>query len=82
MVLKDFGRITCEARRESFIVHPSYGYAGVDAHTPANDTFGRHWREDPHPEFLIEDLDDLIDALENLRRYYRKTGITTLKKRP
>src|SRR3954453_16120299 len=26
-----------------------------------------HWREFPHPEFLYEDLDDLIAALEDLR---------------
>jgi hypothetical protein len=30
--------------------------------------FARHWRDRPAPEFLNEDLDDLIAALEDLRQ--------------
>lgn len=94
------GRISLETRRESFIVHPTYGYErtcpvckGDPPHPMmgdcrggcsrayrdgevdepgrvpdhAYDLFGRHWRENPHPEFLLEDLDDLIAALTAIK---------------
>jgi hypothetical protein len=58
------GRITVETRRESFVVHPNYGYDETGAeHSDALGAFGRHWRETPHPEFLYDDLRDLIKAL-------------------
>lgn len=34
---------------------------------PDSGTFGKHWREDGHPEFLRQDLPHLIAALEDLR---------------
>lgn len=69
MCLEGHGRISVEVRRESFIVHPDYGYTADGDHTPDSDHFGRCWREDGHLEFLIEDLDDLIIALEEAKRY-------------
>jgi hypothetical protein len=33
------------------------------------DPLGRQWHDYPHPEFAYEDLDDLIAALEELRRH-------------
>lgn len=73
MCLEKKGRIGIEVRNESFKIHPSYGYEGVDGefHTPDSDTFGKQWREDPHPEFLLEDLDDLIAALQDARKYIK-----------
>lgn len=62
------GRITIETRRESFIIHPQYGYnAAGDEHSDDLGRFGVHWRSTPHPEFLIADLDDLIGALTEIR---------------
>jgi hypothetical protein len=63
-----FGRITIEERSESFIVHPVYGYdASGNAWDDGLGSFGVYWREHPHPEFLLDDLDDLIAALVDLR---------------
>jgi hypothetical protein len=62
------GRFTIETRRESFIVHPNYGYDDEgNEHSDELGHFGVHWRNHPHPEFLIEDLDDLIEALTMIR---------------
>jgi hypothetical protein len=47
--LEDFGNVSIEVRRESFIIH-------------TDDT-------EAHPEFLLSDLDDLIAALADARRY-------------
>jgi hypothetical protein len=73
MCLKDFGNVSIEVRRESFIVHPSYGYTtdadGDKVHTSNSDHFGKSWRERPHPEFMLEDLDDLIKALQDAKKY-------------
>lgn len=135
-IRKDFGKITLESRRESFYIHPSYGYrreypqtalntipvgecfryavddepwqvvgqlmgatlvkSAVRTHPGEGDRvegssrvmvhpaprpdhkalseevaaegpFAEHWRDTPHPEFLNEDIDDLIAALEELR---------------
>lgn len=38
-------------------------YVEVEIDTP----FARYWRERPAPEFLNEDIDDLIAALQDLR---------------
>jgi hypothetical protein len=72
MCLDGRGRMSVEVRSShgSFVVHPSYGYNG-DSHTPDSDDFGKQWREDPHPEFLIEDLDDLITALQDAKKYIK-----------
>ena len=76
MCLEGKGKMLVEVRRESFVVHPSYGYTtdagGADVHTPESDHFGKHWREDAHPEFLIEDLDDLIAALEQAKAWLKE----------
>lgn len=48
MCLDDFGRISIEVRGESFIIHPDKS-AWVS--------------KDSHPEFDMEDLDDMITAL-------------------
>lgn len=77
MCLEGQGKMSVEVRRESFIVHPSYGYTrdpdGVQVHTADADHFGKHWREHGHPEFMLEDLDDLIASLEEARAYLRRT---------
>lgn len=58
---------TIEERRESFVIHPNYGYTDDgNEHSDAMGTFGRDWRESPHPEFLTADLDALIAALQEL----------------
>lgn len=62
------GRITVETRRESFVIHTSYGYdAAGNVHSDDLGRFGSYWREHPHPEFLTADLDDLIAALTAMR---------------
>jgi hypothetical protein len=63
MCLEEFGRVSVEVRRESFIIHP-------------NDEAWQAWRHgqglpDPHPEFYLSDLDDLIAALEDARDYIK-----------
>ncbi len=77
-ILNGQGKMSVEVRRESFKIHPGYGYTtdadGDEVHTPDSDAFGRHWRETPHPEFLIEDLDDLIAALEEAKAHLKKSG--------
>jgi hypothetical protein len=74
MCLDDFGKMSIEVNRESFTIHPSYGYKGEDGdeHDDSS-TFLTNWREQPHPEFLLEDLDNLIKALKDAKRYLRKT---------
>jgi hypothetical protein len=69
MCLEDFGQISVEIRRESFIVHAGYGYTSDGARTSDDDHFGKHWREGGHPEFLLVDLDDIIAALQDAKRY-------------
>lgn len=62
------GRITIEERRESFVIHPRYGYdESGNEHSDDLGLFGVLWRTNSHPEFLTEDLDDLIAALQALR---------------
>jgi len=71
------GRFAIEMRRESFTVHADYGYEtvdGVTVHASSADVFGKHWRETPHPEFLLEDLDDLILALQGAKKYLKERG--------
>lgn len=72
MCLDGKGNMSVEVRRTSFVVHPGYGYAAGGGHTPDSDSFGKHWREAGHPEFLLADLDDLIAALAEARDYLRK----------
>lgn len=71
MCLEDFGKMSIEVRRESFIVHTSYGYTDDEQHDDSS--FGKHWREAGHPEFMLEDLDDLIAALQDAKRYLNRT---------
>ena len=70
MCLEDFGRISIEVRRESFYVHAGYAYTADGEREPGE--FASAWRELPHPEFLIEDIDDLIKALEDARDYLKR----------
>ena len=73
MCLKGVGKMSVEVRRESFVVHPSYGYKGEDDSEPDDSsTFQTHWRKSEHPEFLLADLNDLIAALEEARHYARQ----------
>jgi hypothetical protein len=76
--LEGKGKMSVEVRRESFIVHTSYGYTtdehGDDVHTPDSDQFGKHWRTAGHPEFMLEDLDDLIASLKEAKKYVSKRG--------
>lgn len=62
MCLSEFGRVSIEVRRESFIIHPN-----EEAWQPERIYADR----DPHPEFYLADLDDLIRALQNARMYLR-----------
>ncbi len=72
MCLDGKGKMSVEVRRESFVVHPSYGYTKDEEHDDSS-AFATSWRESPHPEFLIEDLDDLIRSLIEAREYLVKT---------
>lgn len=66
-IRQSFGSISIESRRESFIIHPSYGYdESGNEHSDELGSFGVHWREE-HPEFLNKDVDDLIEALTDYR---------------
>ena len=68
LIRERFGVFSIESRRESFIIHPNYGYdATGNEYDDALGSFGIHWRERGHPEFLRSDLDDLIAALVDLR---------------
>lgn len=62
---KEHGSVAIESRRESFVVHMGYGYSKNGEMHEEHPL--QSWREDPHPEFMNEDLDDLIAALEELR---------------
>jgi hypothetical protein len=74
MCLDGSGKMSVEVRRESFIIHPSYGYKGVDdEERDDSSTFLTRWRESVHPEFMLEDLDDLIRALEEAKAYLART---------
>lgn len=69
-------RMSVEERGESFRIHPGYGYDETgNGHTdmirfengPAErDSFARRWRDAGHPEFLLDDVPDLIRALADL----------------
>lgn len=63
MCLEEFGRVSIEVRRESFVIHPD------------KEAWARHQEEndcnDPHPEFYLSDLDDLIKALVDARDYVK-----------
>lgn len=63
MCLTGNDRFSVEVRRESFIVHHDQDRNGAD----------------PHPEFLLDGLDDLIAALHEARAYCleRKLGSLT-----
>lgn len=63
-----YGRITIESRHESFKIHTGYGYdESGNEHSDRDGTFGIYWREHPHPEFYLSDLDSLIAALVDFR---------------
>jgi hypothetical protein len=57
-VHKNHGNISIETRSESFYIHAGYEEGEVLA---------EFWRDVPHPEFLLSDLEDLIAALEEVR---------------
>lgn len=67
-IRESIGRVSIESRRTSFVIHTNYGYTpDGNKHSDDLGSFGVHWRESPHPEFLRADLDDLIAALVELR---------------
>lgn len=67
MCLEEFGRVSIEVRRESFIIHPN-----DEAWCMERPTFNVTVSESlPHPEFYLSDLDDLIKALEDARDYIK-----------
>jgi hypothetical protein len=74
--MKPRGRVIVEMRRESFMIH--YGAGHGDQEPEEDKTFDealeKFWREVPHPEFSLDDLDDLIKALQAAKQY-RKTGV-------
>jgi len=55
MCHKPFGSVSIETRNESFRIHAEEGHIWPP--------------ESPHPEFLLEDLNDLIDALLDAKKY-------------
>lgn len=71
------GRLAIETRRESFVIHPGYGYdeshnvatnlVQVNGGLEVREDFARQWRGRPHPEFTYDSLDDMIAALTELR---------------
>lgn len=75
MCLDGKGKMSVEVRRESFTIHTEYGYvrdADGDLRLgPDSDSFGKGWRTTPHPEFMLEDLDDLIAVLEEAKAYLK-----------
>ena len=84
MCLKDFGRVSIEVRRESFIIHPNdeawspthCRKCGARYQASPDDKClkpGEHvWTAPMHPEFYLSDLDDLIKSLEAARDYLRR----------
>lgn len=64
MCFDEFGRISIEVRRESFIIHPND--EAWNQRTPQGVL-----RANEHPEFYLSDLDDLIEALEDARDYLK-----------
>lgn len=67
-IREGFGRATVESRRESFILHMDYGYDETGNVESDRDGFlGVRWRNEGHPEFLTENLDDIIAALRDYR---------------
>ena len=72
--MKPSGRASVEIRRESFMIHYGAGHGDQDPEEdkdfdPALEKF---WREVPHPEFAIEDLDATIRALQAAKLYLVK----------
>lgn len=67
------GKFEVEERRESFIVHYNPATGG---------DFERHWRENPHPEFVYDDLVDLITALTEMKGDYNGRFRAWMKGRP
>lgn len=69
-------RIGVEERNESFYIHPGYGYDPEGTEKDDSVTIGgervkreglaRHWRKEPHPEFVLDDVPFLIRALADL----------------
>ena len=51
LCLEEFGRVSVEVRRGSFVVHTDYDYPQES------------------PEYNLEDIDPLIDALLHARRH-------------
>jgi hypothetical protein len=65
MCLSDFGGVSVEVRRESFIIHAEPVLR--DGETD------KRWAENPHPELPLEELDNLIEALKDAKKYLEKT---------
>lgn len=63
MCLEEFGTVSIEVRRESFIIH----YGPVES-----EVLSEHYAKEPHPEFMLADLDSLIEALQDAKRYLEK----------
>ena len=72
MCLGEHGAVSIEVRRESFVVHASYGYRGTTEASP-RESWEKRWVDEPHPEFPLEDLDNLIGALQEARAYLVQT---------
>lgn len=63
LCMEHHGRVLVEVRGESFKIHA--GYAGI------NDALAALWSRYPHPEFIVDDIDDLIAALQEARTHIR-----------
>lgn len=66
-----------ELRRESFIIHAPYGYKLDGNH--ATGSFAESWRDNPNPEFKLQDLNTLIDALAEFRDKIEATAAQSPK---
>jgi hypothetical protein len=72
--MKPQGRVSVEVRRESFTIHYGAGRGAAEDHeddTTFSPALKKFWREVPHPEFELADLDDAIKALQAAKKYLR-----------
>lgn len=70
---REHGMFSSEARRESFVIH-------FDSFNP--EPRNEFLKDEHHPEFRWEDLDDLIATLSDLKEHARTLGIATAHQAP
>jgi hypothetical protein len=77
MCLDYVGKISVEVRRESFKIHANYAYDG-DSEKQAKGPLADWWRESVHPEFMLKDLDDLIEALKQAKAFIEREKVNSV----